>query len=247
MAYVYLHIRASDESVFYVGIGKNETRGFVRAFELCNRNRFWNNIYKKHGRKVRITHTDIIWEEACAIERYLISFYGRMDKKTGILCNLTDGGDGASGAIRSPEHLAVIKNNYNNNIKGRINNPEQLSRIAAANRGRKPSEETRAKMSLSGKNRVFSESHRLNLSKAAKGRPKSKEAIRKHSEALMGKQLDGKNPNAKRILDTSTGEIFDCMNLAAKKYKIHPSRLSVILSGRILNKTPLIKLEKQKI
>jgi hypothetical protein len=244
MAYVYLHIRASDESVFYVGIGKNETRGFIRAFELCNRNRFWNNIYKKHGRKVRITHTDVIWEEACAIERYLIAFYGRADKKTGILCNLTDGGDGASGAVRSPEHLAIIKNNYNNNLRGRINNAEQLSRIAAANRGKKASESTRAKMSLSGKNRSFSKTHRQNLSLASKGKPKKPEAVRRQAEALRGKFPNGKNPNAKKVLDTSTGEVFSCIKEASERYKIHPSRLTCILNGKILNKTSLIKLEK---
>lgn len=36
-------------------------------------------------------------------ERYLISFYGRRDLGLGILCNLTDGGEGAPGKIVSEE------------------------------------------------------------------------------------------------------------------------------------------------
>lgn len=247
MAYVYLHRKSTDKTIFYVGIGKDETRSFVRAHEVVNRNRFWHNIVNKHGRDVEITHKNIIWEEACAIERYLIAFYGRIDKKTGCLCNLTDGGEGGAGAIRSPEHLAIIKENYNRNLKGRMNNAEQLSRIAAANRARKIPESTRAKMRLAGKNRVFSETHKKNLSIASKGKPKNPESVKKQAESLRGKQLDGKNPNAKKVLDTSTGEVFDCIKSASERYKIHQSRLTSILNGKIVNKTPLIKLEKTKL
>lgn len=90
MAIVYQHRRLDTGEVFYVGIGKSEKR----AYSIHNRNKHWKNIINKHGYIVEITHRNIIWEEACAIERYLIAFYGRKDLNGGVLVNMTDGGDG---------------------------------------------------------------------------------------------------------------------------------------------------------
>lgn len=93
MAIVYLHRRLDIEdnfkNVFYVGIGKSEKR----AYKTLGRSKYWTSIVSKYGYKVEITHKNILWEEACSIEKYLIGFYGRADLKIGDLCNLTDGGD----------------------------------------------------------------------------------------------------------------------------------------------------------
>ena len=98
MAIVYTHKRLDTGEVFYVGIGKSEKR----AHSSKRRGKFWNDFTKNHSYTVEITHRDIIWEEACSIERYLISFYGRRDLGEGCLVNMTDGGDGCDRRIVKP-------------------------------------------------------------------------------------------------------------------------------------------------
>lgn len=90
MAVVYTHIRKDNNEVFYVGVGKHKSR----AFDKRQRNKHWYHIVNKHGYNVNITHCDLCIEEAFCIEKYLISFYGRKDLKSGTLVNMTDGGDG---------------------------------------------------------------------------------------------------------------------------------------------------------
>lgn len=90
MPIVYCHKIKDSNQVFYVGIGKE----ISRAYEIDNRNKYWHHIVDKYGYEIEITHTDVIWEEACSIEKYLISFYGRKDLNEGPLVNMTDGGDG---------------------------------------------------------------------------------------------------------------------------------------------------------
>jgi hypothetical protein len=93
MAIVYLHRRNDTNEVFYIGISHNK----YRANSACSRNPHWHNIVNKAGYTIEITHKDIIWEEACSIEKYLICFYGRKDLNEGHLVNMTDGGDGLVG------------------------------------------------------------------------------------------------------------------------------------------------------
>lgn len=98
--YVYLHRRATDGSVFYVGKGKDQ-----RAWGRAHRNRHWNYISKKHGVVVDILRDDM--SEVCAftLEKVIISILGREN-----LANATSGGEGVSGITGEDNH------NYDSDI-----------------------------------------------------------------------------------------------------------------------------------
>ena len=92
MALVYRHRRLDTNKIFYVGVGADEKR----AFQKRDRNIFWNRIILKTDYSVEIIQRNLTQKDAFELEIFLISLYGRRDNKTGILCNLTDGGDGRS-------------------------------------------------------------------------------------------------------------------------------------------------------
>jgi hypothetical protein len=57
----------------------------------------------KNPENIIIVESEILEEDSFALERALITKYGRKDNGTGILINLTDGGEGVSGRIHSIE------------------------------------------------------------------------------------------------------------------------------------------------
>lgn len=104
--YLYRHIRLDKNEPFYVGIGTVYDRDFTkdnmqgayeRAYHKHSRNRYWKNIVAKTDYEVEILLESDDYEFIKQKEIEFISLYGRRDLKTGILCNLTDGGDGNSG------------------------------------------------------------------------------------------------------------------------------------------------------
>jgi hypothetical protein len=124
--YTYLWLR-DDGTPYYVGKGKLDRalyrHGNSRRFPAPPRERI---ILQDHESE----------EAAFAAEIFLIDFYGRKDLKTGCLLNLTSGGEGASGHVRSPESIEKLKNTVRNS-------PWNLSedakkRIGKANKGRSP-------------------------------------------------------------------------------------------------------------
>lgn len=116
MAVVYQHIRLDKNEPFYIGIGKS----IKRAYNLysSNRNKIWNAIFNKSNIKVEILYDDIPWKDACIIERELIKKFGRIDISTGILSNMTEGGDGLlnpSIEIREKKRKSMIGKNKGDN------------------------------------------------------------------------------------------------------------------------------------
>lgn len=104
MAYVYLHFRKDNNSVFYVGI--SDDSNYKRASDKKGRNKYWRNIVNKHGFEWKIIEDNLSWDEACIREKHWIKEYGRIDLNEGILVNMTDGGDG----LNNPS--LILKNYY---------------------------------------------------------------------------------------------------------------------------------------
>ena len=101
MAYVYRHIRKDKNEVFYIGIGCSAN--YKRAFQTHKRNPFWERTASLTEFEVEILFDNLTWEEACEKEKEFIALYGRRDLGKGTLVNLTDGGDGGKGVVKSNE------------------------------------------------------------------------------------------------------------------------------------------------
>lgn len=87
--YVYVHIKESDNTVFYVGKGSG-----VRAWDFYGRNVYWKNIKNKHGVRVEILFSDLEEKDAFDLERETILAFETSGTK---LANLTKGGEGPEG------------------------------------------------------------------------------------------------------------------------------------------------------
>lgn len=151
MAYVYIHKRKDNNQPFYVGVGgllsfDNYQRANASNWKgLRNRSDFWKNIVNKFGFVVEIVLDDCTKEEAFLEEARLIKLYGRIDIKTGILVNHTDGGDGRIG---SSEH---IKKKCGEKNIGKKLSKEHREKISKGNAGKKLSDELKNKISLGHK------------------------------------------------------------------------------------------------
>lgn len=145
--YVYSHVRHDKNEVFYIGIGANSRNNkYYRAYQSGKRrNKIWNDIVSKTTYSVNIIIDNLTWSDACNKEKELISLYGRIDNATGILSNMTDGGDGGFGCARSEETRKKMSIAH----KGRKKSEETRRRMSMANIGRPVSEETRRKISQS--------------------------------------------------------------------------------------------------
>ena len=163
MAYVYKHIRLDTNQIFYIGVGKTDKRPYSKVY----RNKYWHNVVNKAGYFVEIILNDLTWDEALQKERELIKKYGRLDNKTGVLVNMTDGGDGVNGykhteewklaasernknKIISDEQKAIVKNYMEN----RVITDEFKANVSKGvikyydEKGRKPRKETHNKKDL---------------------------------------------------------------------------------------------------
>jgi len=141
--YVYRHIRLDKNEPFYIGIGNK--KNYLRAYDVEKRNEIWKKIYKKTNIEVDILFDNITKDEASVKEQEFIKLYGRKDLNTGLLCNMTDGGDGIWNCKRTSftkEKLRQQKLGSKNPQYGKKQSEEIKIKRGIYKKGRKASEES---------------------------------------------------------------------------------------------------------
>lgn len=91
IGYLYIHKRLDTGHPFYVGISCD--KNFSRAKDIHGRNKLWKNIVKKCNYRIEILFQNIPINILLQKETEFIKIYGRIDIKTGILSNLSNGGE----------------------------------------------------------------------------------------------------------------------------------------------------------
>jgi hypothetical protein len=171
--YIYSYLR-EDYSPYYIGKGSGK-RVYTKGPKEVKP--------PKDKSRVKIVKADLTEEEAFLLEKLYILMFGRVDLGTGILRNKSDGGDGSSGRIASPEE----RRKRSEMMKG-VKRPQWIyDKIAASNTGKKLSEETKAKIGAIHRGRKCTEEHKRKVSEAKKGFKYTEEAKQKMSVGHMKK------------------------------------------------------------
>ena len=176
--YTYAYLR-EDKTPYYIGKGTGD-----RIYSTNRR----NNPPKDKSRIIFLKQ-NLTEEEAFRHEIYMIAVFGRKDLRTGILHNLTDGGDGASGYVFSEETKRKQSEAHKGNTTwlGKTHSEETKRKMSDTRKGKTHSEETKRKQSEAKKGKTFSEESKRKMSEAQKGKSLSEETRRKMSETRKGK------------------------------------------------------------
>ena len=168
--YVYEHLRLDTNAIFYVGKGTGK-RCFVKSSH--HRNKFWQRVESNAGGFcVQMVAKDIDEELAFLVEKERIDQL----RKIGIrLCNMTDGGDGTSGYVKTAEWKRKVGEKHRGKVisqevrdkisasvkaSGYTHSQEAIKKISNTHKGKKRalglkhSEETKKKMSIAQKART---------------------------------------------------------------------------------------------
>jgi hypothetical protein len=199
--YVYAFLRSKDSehgrkgSPYYIGKGTG-----------------WRILCKnRHGAPVPKDRSCIVFiqeglteQEAFALERYCIALYGRIDLGSGILRNLTDGGEGVS---------------------GRIHSETSKQKISASNKRAYESEDLRRRVSESRKGEG-------NPSWGRKGKASARWGVA-HTEAARRKMSRSRERFLYELIN-SNGEVYITSNLRefADQYGLANTHLYNIINGK---------------
>ena len=175
--YTYAYLR-EDRTPYYIGKGTGK-----RVYSKHRRSKIKDGYFiPPEKNRILILKQNLTEEDAFKHEIYMIAVLGRKDNGTGILRNLTDGGEGVRNL--SEESRRKIREA---NI-GKTPSEETRRKIREGNIGKTHSEESRRKMSAAKKGKTHSEEHKRKMSESLKGRTFSEETRRKLSAANKGKK-----------------------------------------------------------
>lgn len=220
MFYVYLHRRASDNSVFYIGKGCK-----YRAYEThkSKRSVYWIRVYQKHGRVVEIVKDNLTEKEALALEVALIAQYGIEN-----LCNHSSGGEsGGSGRVWSEESrkkLSESKKGKKQPWAGKHLTEDGRQRIIESKKG-KP-----APWVAGENNHMKKQEYKDAVIKRCKGVPRLD-------------MIGSKNKSARSVICIETGDHFDTMKSAAE-WLISIGRTNSISASSNINSVCLGSLKR---
>lgn len=191
--YTYAYLR-EDGTPYYIGKGKK-----YRAHQK-------RKVIKTPPKdRIIILKRNLTEEQAFNHEKYMIFIFGRKDNNTGILRNLTNGGEGTSGADNSKEKNGFYRKSHTDKTK---------LKISKSKKGTKFPDELKPKVSQRTKqmwkNGVFS----------------TKEYRETLSQSLCKKEY--------RITNKS-GEVYYTNNIAkfAKQFDIDFSPLYKMAKGKL--------------
>jgi hypothetical protein len=186
--YTYAYLR-EDKTPYYIGKGRGEriysTSRSIKAPKDTSR-----IIYLKKN---------LTEAEAFKHEVYMISVLGRKDLGTGILRNLTNGGEGTSGHIKSEE----CKKKIGEARIGKTHTEEWKKAISEKLSGRTHTEEAKKKMSVA----KSGEKHPLF------GVPGKTGALHPRSKAIIVIELDGTQRHYGGIREAARDLIIDRSSL----------------------------------
>lgn len=206
--YVYLHRRADDGRVFYVGKGKAR-----RAYARSGRSELWSRIVNKHGCKVEIVEDCLSESDAFQLEAETIRQYDG-------LCNFTDGGEGISGYHHTEEARQAISAAH----KGRPHKPEHIEARAQKLRGKKRSAEFCKELGDRMRGSKRSDEVRRRMSESRKGLKRDAEVIKKVADWHRGKKrtqesrerMSNASTVKRAVVCKSTGSVFGSLEDAAQ-------------------------------
>lgn len=154
----YVYGLYDENKIFYVGVGtKFRVCQHFQKSEINNHNSYKNNYIKSLYKNNKEFSAEILGffytrEEALLLEKKLILELGRLNNNTGVLTNLTNGGEGTCGVVKKLSE-------------------ETKRKLSEINKGKVLSEETRRNMSESRKGLTRKESHNKNLSLSNSKKP----------------------------------------------------------------------------